>query len=75
MQFVWRMDFGLTWKQDQPFGTTAPVKAVSGLFSPVSSEVTAVNPDLANHPEAVNAKPHETWMIRLRPSQATEPEG
>jgi glycine cleavage system H protein len=48
------------------------VKAVSELFSPVSGEVTAVNPDLANHPESVNAKPHETWMIRLRPSQLTE---
>jgi glycine cleavage system H protein len=48
------------------------VKAVSELFSPVSGEVTAVNADLANHPEAVNVKPHETWMIKLRPSAAAE---
>ena len=26
----------------------------------------------SNHPEAVNAKPHETWMIRLRPTAPAE---
>jgi glycine cleavage system H protein len=53
--------------QGETFGTIESVKAVSELFSPVSGEVVAVNADLASHPEAVNAKPHETWMIRLRP--------
>jgi glycine cleavage system H protein len=57
------------------FGTIESVKAVSELFSPVSGEVTAVNADLAVHPEAVNATPHETWMIRLRPSAPHEAEG
>jgi glycine cleavage system H protein len=70
--FVELPDVGRTLKQGEAFGTIESVKAVSELFSPVSGEVTAVNPDLANHPESVNAKPHETWMIRLRPSQATE---
>jgi glycine cleavage system H protein len=70
--FVELPDVGRTLKQGESFGTIESVKAVSELFSPVSGEVTAVNPDLANHPESVNAKPHETWMIRLRPSQVTE---
>src|SRR5476649_1138732 len=59
-------------KQGEVFGTIESVKAVSELFSPLSGEVVAVNGDLANHPEAVNAKPHETWMIRLRIGQASE---
>ena len=58
--------------QGEVFGNIESVKAVSELFSPVSGEIVAVNTDLANHPEAVNAKPHETWMIRLRPSAPAE---
>jgi glycine cleavage system H protein len=70
--FVELPDVGRTLKQGETFGTIESVKAVSELFSPVSGEVTAVNADLTNHPEAVNAKPHETWMIKLRPSTAAE---
>jgi glycine cleavage system H protein len=70
--FVELPDVGRTLKQGEAFGTIESVKAVSELFSPVSGEVVAVNPDLANHPETVNAKPHETWMIRLKPSAAAE---
>ena len=66
--FVELPDVGRTVRQGEVFGTIESVKAVSELFSPVSGEVVAVNPSLANHPEAVNAKPHETWMIRLRPT-------
>ena len=59
-------------KQGEVFGTIESVKAVSELFSTVSGEVLAVNADLTTHPEAVNAKPHEAWMIRLRPSAPAE---
>ena len=59
-------------KQGEVFGTIESVKAVSELFSPVSGEVTAVNGDLTNHPEAVNAKPHDTWLIRLRATAPAE---
>ena len=40
--------------------------------SPVSGEVVAVNADLANHPDHVNSKPHETWMIRVKVADAAE---
>jgi glycine cleavage system H protein len=63
---------GTTVRQGEPFGTIESVKAVSELFAPISGEVVAVNADLASHPETVNQKPHETWMIRLRPSDAAE---
>jgi glycine cleavage system H protein len=59
-------------QQGESFGTIESVKAVSELFAPVSGEVVAVNPDLGTHPDAVNHKPHETWMIRMRPSSASE---
>jgi glycine cleavage system H protein len=70
--FVELPDVGRTLKQGEAFGTIESVKAVSELFSPVSGEVTAVNTDLANHPETVNAKPHETWMIKMKIDDAAE---
>jgi len=70
--FVELPDVGRTLKQGEVFGTIESVKAVSELFSPVSGEVVAVNGDLGSHPETVNGKPHEAWMIRLRPSDPSE---
>jgi glycine cleavage system H protein len=49
------------------FGTIESVKAVSELYSPVAGQVTAVNTDLVQHPEAVNKDPHSAWMIALQP--------
>jgi glycine cleavage system H protein len=65
-------EVGRTLKQGEVFGTIESVKAVSELFSPLSGEVIAVNTELGAHPEQVNSKPHEAWMIRLRPSTAAE---
>ena len=70
--FVELPEVGRKVAQGEVFGNIESVKAVSELFAPVSGEIVAVNTDLANHPEAVNAKPHETWMIRLRPSAPAE---
>ena len=70
--FVELPDVGRVLKQGDVFGTIESVKAVSELFSPVSGEVVAVNGELGNHPERVNAAPHEAWMIRIKPSAPTE---
>jgi len=70
--FVELPEVGRQLRQGDVFGTIESVKAVSELFSPVSGEVIAVNAELRSHPEAVNAKPHETWMIRMRPSDPAE---
>jgi glycine cleavage system H protein len=70
--FVELPDVGRTVKQGESFGTIESVKAVSELYSPVSGEVVAVNRQLDTHPEAVNKTPHETWMIRLKPSAPDE---
>lgn len=70
--FVELPNVGTSVKQGDVFGTIESVKAVSELYAPVSGEVTEVNGDLTNHPEAVNSKPHETWMIKIRLSNAGE---
>ena len=59
-------DVGATLTAGQVFGTIESVKAVSELFSPVSGEVTETNGSLKDRPDAVNSKPHETWMVKVK---------
>ena len=59
-------DVGRRLNAGESFGSIESVKAVSELFSPMSGEVIAVNPDLKEHPEAVNTTPHDAWMVRVR---------
>ncbi|MDP9038104.1 MAG: glycine cleavage system protein GcvH [Acidobacteriota bacterium] len=47
------------------FGSVESVKAVSDLYSPVSGTVTAVNSELNDVPEKVNADANNTWMLKL----------
>ena len=57
---------GDTLTQGAEMGTVESVKAASDLFSPVSGTVTAINEELANHPELVNQAPYEGgWMVRV----------
>jgi glycine cleavage system H protein len=64
--FVELPDVGRTITQGDVFGTIESVKAVSELFAPVSGEVVAVNAELSNKPEQVNAEPHAAWIIKVR---------
>lgn len=64
--FVELPDVGRTLRAGEAFGSIESVKAVSELFAPVDGEVTEVNPALKDHPEWVNAKPHDTWMVKMR---------
>ena len=53
------------------FGTIESVKAVSELYAPVSGVVTAVNSALSQQPENVNKDPHGSWMIAVKPDEAS----
>jgi glycine cleavage system H protein len=68
--FVELPDVGRRVNAGESFGSIESVKAVSELFAPAAGEIIAVNPALKDHPEAVNTRPHETWMVRLRLSDA-----
>jgi glycine cleavage system H protein len=54
------------------FGSVESVKAVSDLYSPVSGTVTAVNTELKDAPEKVNADANTTWMLKLTLKDAGE---
>ena len=65
-------DVGATLTAGQVFGTIESVKAVSELFAPVSGEVIETNGSLKDRPDAVNSKPHETWMVKVKLANAGE---
>jgi glycine cleavage system H protein len=65
-------EVGTTIKQGDSFGTIESVKAVSELYAPVSGQVVEVNTALKNKPEAVNANPHESWLVVMKLTNPTE---
>jgi glycine cleavage system H protein len=56
-------DIGITDFAQQQLGDVVYVE-------PMSGQVIEVNPALKDHPEAVNSSPHDSWMVRIRLSDA-----
>lgn len=49
------------------------VKAASDVYSPISGEVTEVNPILEDQPEIINTSPYEDgWFYKMIPSDLGE---
>ena len=45
------------------------VKAASDVYAPIAGSVAAVNDDLADDPELINAEPYgEGWIVRMTPA-------
>ena len=45
------------------------VKAASDVYAPIGGSVVAVNEDLADDPEKINADPYgDGWIVRMQPS-------
>jgi glycine cleavage system H protein len=54
-------------------GTVESVKAASDIYAPISGTVIAVNADLEDAPETVNADPYnDGWFFRLQPRDLDE---
>jgi glycine cleavage system H protein len=59
-------------KPDEACGVIESVKTASDIHAPVSGEVVAVNPELADAPEKVNADAYAAWLFRLKPDQDSD---
>lgn len=44
------------------------VKAAEDVNAPLSGVITAINTDLEDEPEEVNATPYESWFFKIEPS-------
>jgi glycine cleavage system H protein len=62
-------DTGLTVEAGGEMAVVESVKAASDVYAPIGGEVVAVNEDLADDPEKINADPYgDGWIVRLKPS-------
>jgi glycine cleavage system H protein len=48
------------------------VKAASDIYSPVTGDVTEINPGLEDEPESVNSSPYgDGWLFRIMPTDVS----
>lgn len=59
---------GDTFEAGDVFGVVESVKAAADLFTPVTGEVVAVNAELVESPEQLNATPYDAWLVRIKMS-------
>ena len=60
-------EVGTTVTKDEPYAEVESVKAVSDVFAPLSGEITEVNGDAAESPEAINEDPYgKGWMVKVK---------
>ena len=59
-------------RKDEACGVVESVKTASDVHSPASGEVIAVNAELDEAPEKINADAYAAWIFRLKPSDPAE---
>ncbi len=66
---------GDEFEQGEAMCVIESVKAASDIYAPLSGRVTAVNEELADHPEIVNESPEEEgWICKLENMNVRETE-
>ena len=69
-------EVGGTVSKDQAYTEVESVKAVSDVFAPLSGEITEVNGELNDNPEAINEDPYGAgWMVRVKLSDSGQVDG
>ncbi len=67
------VDEGETVEQGETIATVESVKAAADVYAPVSGTIEAINEDLADNPELINADPFgEAWMVKIEISDPSE---
>ena len=72
MVFVETPTIGRKLKQGEECAVVESVKAAADVFSPITGEVTDVNPDLELAPEKINQDAYEAWLFKLKPANIAE---
>lgn len=71
--FVELPEVGITLAAGDEAGVVESVKAASDIYTPVGGEVLAVNDQLDDEPETVNADPYnDGWIFKLQPADTNE---
>ena len=61
---------GKSYAQGEACAVIESVKAASDINMPVAAVVVAVNSDLAQSPQRINADAYAAWMFRIKPDIA-----
>lgn len=73
MVYVELPEVGSTVEKGASFAVVESVKAASEVYAPLSGEVTEVNEDLSDTPEAVNESPYKKgWIAKISLSDSSE---
>jgi glycine cleavage system H protein len=71
--FVELPEVGITVNAKEEVAVVESVKAASDIYSPVSGEILAVNEDLVDAPETVNAVPYDGgWFYKIQMNDEQE---
>ncbi|MBN3759245.1 glycine cleavage system protein GcvH [Burkholderia sp. Ac-20365] len=62
---------GTTVHRGSPIATIESEKSASDINAPVSGEIASVNESLRSSPGSINTAPYESWLVKIRPSDAT----
>jgi glycine cleavage system H protein len=63
---------GRTAKAGEAIAVVESVKAASDIYAPVAGEVIAVNPEVVDAPEKVNADAYANWLYKLKPAKGAD---
>src|SRR5687767_8644106 len=70
--YVQQPETGRRVKRGENCAVVESVKAASDIPAPVSGEIVAVNPALADAPQQLNEEPYAAWLFRIKPANAAE---
>jgi glycine cleavage system H protein len=66
-------DVGDGLEKGESFGEIEGANSVSELIAPVSGTVSAINPELEDHPGLINDDPyHEGWLLEIELNDKSE---
>lgn len=54
------------------FGVVESIKSVSDLYAPLDGEVVEVNNNLEGSPEEINQNPYDSWIAKIKLSNAAQ---
>jgi len=69
--FVELPEIGKVFAAGDAAGVVESVKAASDIYSPVAGEVVEVNEALGDAPEELNNAPYDSWIFKVKPSNAS----
>ncbi len=71
--FVELPELGAVLAAGDDAGVVESVKAASDIYAPLGGEVVAINEQLDEEPETVNADPYnDGWFFKLKPADTSE---